>query len=273
MKSFNIFPFVFAVSLPGTLEPHGSQASIQDQLSTISSAHLISIYSQTYVGDTYSGLSPNNVKTPKEGDENVCESNSNSAAAISQEEVLNFNLQTESSSDLPEVLDQPNTNVSVGDIQPETRNAPSELTNLPSATNHKSYPEDHSLHAIVPHKEDSAVLNLCTTNNSNETTNNDIDVLRIRLNSENHHLNRQAKRPISRSTVSVDRHFGAVPRNFGRRFGGSEDREIPPHPLNTYQWEDVRRSREKVIRMLICDCCVVCFNVFCFWGVYENNII
>lgn len=201
---------------------------------------------------------------------------------LSQKEVLNFDLQTEPTTSPQELHDQPSTNVSVGETQQTPTINPSKTTtNQPPATNYTtSLPQDHSLHdTIDPNAVDTAEHIISITNNFNDTeNNNDIKALRLRLDSEAYQtLNRWQPKgsAVSRSTVSVDRSFGTVPRNFGRRFGGSEDRDIPPHPLNTYQWEDVRRSREKVIGMTnyMYKCCAVCFFAFHFSCIHFKNVL
>lgn len=219
------------MSLPGAVE-------VQDQVNIVLEGKALRIPNDISIGDAViDGIRPGTQETIA-ADKHVLD--------LSQEEVLNFDLQTEPTTSPPEC--QSIINVSVGERQQTPTVIPSNFTNQPTATNYTSSPEDHSQHANDSCEDNSDAHIVLSTNISKDTNIDDIEALRLRLNSENQISQRwQSKGPISRSTVSVDRNFGTYPRNFQRRFGGSEDRDIPPHPLNTYQWEDVRRSREKVI--------------------------
>lgn len=250
------------MSLPGALEQKETTDCLQKyKFTNVANDEIQNLTADAAAAASVSCLTNDNDEKQSPERDIECDVNTISHD-LSLAEVLNFDLQAEATIRPENVPNHQITNVNVGETQLSATVIPSKSTNhQPPATNRTSLPEDQSLHAIVQYEEEeNAAHNLICTNKPDETNDdNEIKAFRLRLNSENHIANRwQHKGLVNRSTVSVDRCFGTVPRNYGRRFGGSEDRDIPPHPLNTYQWEDVRRSREKVI------CCVFLFFLFVY---------
>lgn len=220
------------MSLPGAVDPDASIAFIEEQriAAAAPEERVPENVPQSPSEVTDSGDQSNLFEPPVV---NPVAYTSQDLSSSLGEEVLNFDLQTESNAD------PVSASTSVG--EPEALVPPLEQTNQRSTTTNPHSSQDSVEVHVIGLNSDVATASTAILSSNNDSE-------RLRLNSEGLVADkwRRSTGP-GRSTVSVDRNFCTVSRHYVRRFGGSEDRETPPHPLNTYQWEDVRRAREKVI--------------------------